>query len=303
MDLGMSAELILARFDPNGSATKEFAMPLLAKTSQRVLTELGWDKELVSASPNGETIDIELPGGTAEIHTDHAKFPIDNLDTLTLRLIFEIALAGNFMIITEGGKYAAILLKAEQRAQVPADWHPSKATTPICHSPDELGILLQSWLAAQKDYMTRSFGERSTSELTSSADELIRIENRSNISVPGTEPRASGQTVYIEVLGTESPVKHQKRIYGFNDACENPSVSQPQEGILMSQFWRLITPAGKSFFAYRFGGDIDGWRQSIQRLGVAQGRTIGRIENFDTFVQVDGNKYPISACDCAKLAV
>src|ERR1043166_3623036 len=118
----MSVELVLGRFDPENETHDRVSIPQLANLLRSVMRDYQCDEEAVFVPETGGTIQIELPGGTAEVHADHALFPIQELDPVTTRVAFEVAKAANFVVITEGGKYSAILTDIAQRALLPKEW-------------------------------------------------------------------------------------------------------------------------------------------------------------------------------------
>ena len=69
---------------------------------------------------------------------------------------------------------------------------------------------------------------------------------------------------------------------------------------MLAEFWRLETPARQAFYAHEYNGDKKNWFAVVQDFGAAENRAVGRIVNFDTFVQEDGRKFSLSACKCIK---
>jgi hypothetical protein len=76
---------------------------------------------------------------------------------------------------------------------------------------------------------------------------------------------------------------------------------RPKEGMMHAEFLRLETPASQAFYAYEYSGDKENYFAFIRDFGATENRAVGRILNFDTFVQEDGRKFPPSACKCMKV--
>ncbi|MDB6017336.1 MAG: hypothetical protein JWR19_1825 [Pedosphaera sp.] len=461
--LCMSIELVLARFDSDDLQRDNAALIMhLADVARAVLRGFEYEEGAVTVSSGGNGLQINLPGGTAQVYGDHAQFPIDELDALTIRVIFEIAKAGNLVAITEGGKYFAILTDVTQRSRLPVEWRHTERT-PVSQSVEEFNFLLQDWYVAHKQYAERAFdkiqdvgagfatrsivsdqqkvsgivylhrleqpnhqkvelaeifeklvqiaGEqkgtkaggftveknheaievrlpagsatiyaneavfyivdvdlitakvifeiarignmaivtckpggcqailtdpdqvkqipagwngqkdavvvcRSSEELAPLLKHRLELDLPPNVRtpwpaeatwVPGTRPTTPREVIYVEAKPKETTAaRHQSKLYSFNreHARKNPnrcSEPEPRRGILMSEFWRLETPEGKSFYAYAYGGEKKMWRTMIREFATADGRMIGRIENFEIFLQDDGRSFPVSVCRCNKV--
>jgi hypothetical protein len=222
------------------------------------------------------------------IHSTYAQFPIQELDPLTLRMIFELAKVGDMVIITEGGRNRAILTDTAQHSNLPRSWIGEEEAVPVCFSPEQLEYLLQDWYHKQTGYAKRAFAE------VQSGGEAYWV--------PGTRPEPPADFAYVEAKRDETATKQQKRLYKYyRDVYRAGGPSRPEEGIMMAEFWRLETPQGQPFYAYRYGGDNKNWLATIRNFAGSEGRSVGRIENFDTFVQDDGRRFPLDACVCTKV--
>lgn len=143
----MSIELILSTFQEESDPTRK--LPRIARIISRRMQTSGQPATNVESTP--ETLLVHLPGGTAEIRADDAQFPIQTLDPLTLNILFDVAIAGDMIIITEGGDSDAIVVSPQQRQRLPEEWQPDSAS-PICFSPEELGFLLRPWFREHSEY-------------------------------------------------------------------------------------------------------------------------------------------------------
>jgi hypothetical protein len=136
----MGIELILARFGEEGEAEQAGAVERLAKAARRTLRRL--KRPDIDLDVSAATLVVDLPGGAAEIHADHAVFPIEELDPVTMNVVFDLAKAGDFVVLPEGGQYPAILFSSSQRRHLPEEDWKHKGVSPVCQSPDELVQLL-----------------------------------------------------------------------------------------------------------------------------------------------------------------
>jgi hypothetical protein len=463
----MSIELYLARFDPSGGDAPKHPNVLqeLVRVA-RCVTEKAGEADAVSVAADGASFDIELPGGTGTVHPTFAQIPIAELDALTLEAVFEIARAGDMVVITEGGTYPTILTSTAQRARLPRDWQDAKQA-PVCDSVDQLKHLLQDWYAPHKQYaeqlssdlkagVTAAFEceilkmyrfDRSGNEIARHPDvmrdlvqvaeahlgaigqniairihgwrleDLVHLGQKgvilrrdatelsigfplgsadvypssarfflSDLDLPtarllleiartgdmsiiifdhgplqviltdpaqearmpeewikqgvapivcraaehllpllkrklqlntppgrrvrapvdpfpsGSRPTVPRSIAYVEGKPNEKAGKHQDKLYKYvTQARKTRGPHCPKSGVLGSEFWRLETPAGQAFYAYDYNGDKENFLALIRDFAKSEGRAVGCIQNFDTFVQDDGRKLALSACKCTKV--
>jgi hypothetical protein len=67
---------------------------------------------------------------------------------------------------------------------------------------------------------------------------------------------------------------------------------------MMAEFLELMTPSSQRFYAYSYGGD---WFPLLRHFAESGQRAFGHIVNFETFVQDDGSKFPVRACQVRKV--
>ena len=212
----MGIELILARFGEDGEeAEQPDTIKKLAKTARSTLRRL--KRPDIDLDVSDDALVVDLPGGAAEIQADHAVFPIQELDGLTVEVVFAVAKAGDFVVLPEGGQYPVIFLRAGQRRLLPDEDWKRKEVSPVSRSPDELAQLLESWF-------------RENSEFRESAVKRFRTtKNRSDVA---TKPPAQDRKM---PAGTELAKEERKevqyeyfRLYRFdpeaNERPKHPSV-------------------------------------------------------------------------------
>ena len=154
----MGIELILATFkDESDEAGDSTGLRRLANAVRGTLRESGGTDE--DADVSAEQIVVGLPGGGAEICSDDARFPIEELDPLTLRVIFEVARTGDMVVLTEGGDYSAIVVDPAQRSRLPYEEWQSESASPVCRSPEELGWLLESWYRVHAEFRNKAVAD------------------------------------------------------------------------------------------------------------------------------------------------
>lgn len=184
-NVDMSIDLILATFaEPSDKPESATQLSRLAETVRRTLANSDATDADIEASD--ESILVHLPGGTAEIRHDSARFPITDLDPLTVQVIFEVAKRGNMVLLTDGGDYSAILVETSQRSRLPdAEWQ-SENVSPVCRSPEHLGLLLGSWYREHSSFITR-VEERWRAESDRQELELLPPTNRGAVSYDGQQ--------------------------------------------------------------------------------------------------------------------
>ncbi len=151
----MGIELIVARFGEGGEESEPSkTIQHLAKSARSTLRRL--NRLDIDLDVSADTLVVDLPGGAAEIYADHAIFPIQELDPLTVEVVFALAKAGDFVVLPEGGQYPAILFRPTQRRRLPeVDWK-RKEASPVCRSPDELAQLLEGWFRENAEFRARA---------------------------------------------------------------------------------------------------------------------------------------------------
>lgn len=253
----------------------------LLNTAHRVYADARIDDGL-RLSEDRRSFAVVLPDGTGDIYANYAVFPLNDLHSFSVRMVFEIAKAGDMAVVGEG---LTILTNPDQP-------HPSQvsdgSTVHVCQSPEELRFLLDRWLNGY-----REFRDAALTGIPQSGERTW---------VPGSRPEAPMSFIYVEARVRETARKHQTTMYKhYQNACKAGSPNLPSQGSMIAEFWRLETPAGRVFFVYGYGGDKDRWEAVIRAFAAAEGRLVGRIENFDTFVQDDGQKFPLANCRATKV--
>lgn len=166
----MGIELVLSTFEDESAESDPAAMlnPIAdaLRVSFRKLEEPD-DAIKVLA----DRIMVDLPGGTAAIHPHHAIFPIVELDPLTLRVVFDVAKAGDMAIVTEGGDYCAIVATPAQRKRLPSKEWRTAAAAPLCRSPKTLGRFLDSWFHAHSEFKKRVVADWTAKDVSTSQAE------------------------------------------------------------------------------------------------------------------------------------
>ncbi|HZU39115.1 MAG TPA: hypothetical protein VFA18_24530 [Gemmataceae bacterium] len=248
-------------------------------------------------APDGTKFSVILPSGTAEVYANYGAFPgFADLDPLTRRMMFELAKAGDMAIM---GDCLIILTN-------PAQPRPSWASSQwlhLCQSMEELDRVLddcvgpyESWRdSALGDVPSRPQAERTYVNLAGKIRIMDALGGERNWT-PGSRPEASASFVYLAAQPQETASSQQKKLYKYVATAPDPEGS----GMMIAEFWRLDTPAGQRFYAYGYGGEEDRWLAKIRAFASAEGRAIGWIEGFHTFVQNDGYSFPLSACTCTK---
>ncbi len=196
----MGIVLFLARFGDDSDETRQSNdVGHLAESVRDALRDR--NRFDIDLSVVEDTVVVDLPGGPAEIHADHAIFPIDELDRLTVAVIFASAKAGDFVLLTEGGQYPAILFSASQRTQLPYDDWKGEDVSPLCRSPDELAQLLEGWYRENSEFRARALKAFFDSEERSEAalDSSAQVENRAGTNSTGREKGVTekGVTQYV----------------------------------------------------------------------------------------------------------
>lgn len=283
----MSLELLVQRFDAkqSGASKHPYVLGELMQTARTAMSEKAQGD--VWLASDGKTLMIDLPGGTAELHSHAGCFPICDLDPLTLEMIFRIARAGAMAIIVDGGPHQIILTSEEQRHSLPSELKAIGESFPVCRSSQELKELLNEWHTAHMRYRA-----------------YVVAEGPSHAEpdwIPGTRIDGPASFVYLEARNKEGAEAHQALVYKYvRYIARTEGVHKPTSGIIMAEYWRLVTPEGRMFYAYRYGGDKTNYLAMLRDFAASEKRLIGQIVNYSSFVQADGKVFPLSGCNCAR---
>lgn len=276
-------DVFLIRFDTSGNKVPKSSNVLdeLKDLCQRHFDECGDPQALLGGKVVGGRgtwpplwIAVERDGYAASIYPFQAEFTMHRV--VPVEFMWQVARVGDFTIVTNRGlvcsdprQFARGLIVTDpgQLARLPKSWL-KVSDVRTANSPEELGKLL--W---ENDFNIPDFFHEQPA---------------------GTYP-TSHLVIYFEALGKETDGKHQNIV--FKHRPKHP-LPEDEGGPRGSEFWELTTPAGKRFFAYRCAG-LD-WLDVFREQGREQGREVGQIVNYETFVQDDGQSFPISECQLIK---
>ena len=194
-----------------------------------------------------------------------------------VEFMWEVARVGDFTVVTDRG-----LIESDP-------WQFARGL--IVTDPGQVARLPRSWLGSNDV------------RAANSPAELEKLLWQFDLNIPdadlreppaGTYPTRNW-VIYFEALAKETDSKHQNIVYKYRPKRPVP---EDEDGPMGSRFWELTTPAGKRFFAYKCAGL--GWLSVFREQGQEQGRKVGQIVNYETFVQDDGQRFPISECKLIK---
>ena len=217
-------------------------------------------------------IAVERDGYGASIYPFQAEFTMHRV--VPIEFMWQVARVGDFTIVTKRGLV------------YPDPWQFARGL--IVTDPGQLARLPKSWLKV------------SEVRAANSPEELGKLLWKDDFNIPESDldgPPAAGTyptrhlVIYFEALGKETDSKHQNIV--FKHRPKHP-LPEGEGGPRGSEFWELTTPAGKRFFAYRCAG-LD-WLDVFRDQGQLQNREVGQIVNYETFVQDNGQCFPISEC-------
>lgn len=125
------------------------------------------------------------------------------------------------------------------------------------------------------DEMENKFGEK--------------IERGDARTIPGVEKIEGSEIIYFSDDGKNTPKKQ------FNNLTDSVSPRNAQSGGRNDRGCTITIPAGLSFYAIGYHGDIDGWRKDIEAGAQGLGLLLAHIEK-DRFVISDGRSFALSEC-------
>jgi hypothetical protein len=247
--------------------------------SKRYLALIGKKARIVTKK--AASFDVEFPLGYGDVWPSQADFNVCDLDLPTTRLILEIGRTGDMSIIVFDRE--VVFTDQGQVARVPEGWIKKGEAPVVCRAPEELLPLLRRKL-----------------DLDTPPDKRVRAPG--GVFVPGAWPSGRRAAVYVEAKPKESATQQQEKLYKhLQQIPKAGGPHRPKEGMMHAEFLRLETAASQAFYAYEYSGDKENYFASIREFGATENRAVGRILNFDTFVQEDGRKFPLSACKWMKV--
>lgn len=194
-------------------------------------------------------------------------------DTKLANVLYSLCEVGGLSIILPK---VVLLVDPGQSEQVPELWQQTREVL-RCPDGDALFTLMKKYQldipVESRDYGFGMFGG----------------------PLPGSFPSRS-RTVYIEARKGETPLKHQRMVYKHKHS--DPSVSQPESGLVRKEFWEIVTPSGLRFFAYGYGGI--GWFDLLRDFAKSTNRGFGEVVNFETFAYAD-ERIRIDKCQVGRV--
>jgi hypothetical protein len=256
----MGIELILGVFNEDDDKRNDAPiLERLADVVREALRQLECEED-GSVETSDEVVFVDLPGGTAEIRANCATFPIQTLDPLTLRVVFEVAKAGDMVIITEGGDYSAIVIDSKQRVHFSDEEWQSEDVTPLCESPKELKHQLSSWYRVHSEF-TRAVVEdwRAKDPSSPSWDVQIRFSSwdpwldKNSDNAPQPEPVMLHR---FDAMTNRKP-KHPDVLRELTELCRQhlQTKSEPSSSLIDDDGWPDLT-----LLMQFFSAEIWPWR-------------------------------------------
>jgi hypothetical protein len=288
----MSVELILHRFERSAGdhPKRPGTLADLISVAERVIADDERQASIeITREENGFI--IGLPDGFANVRLGDGSFPAGGMDKTTFRLVFEVAKAGDMVIVAEGGKYPVILTDPGQSDALPYGWIKSSTKAPVCHSADELATLLKDWIDINRRYsiqMRREFEKRTVKHAVSPIPGKLRDSQRESIYIQAWP----GETALTHLRAASKSYRSMLRTGGHNFV---------KTGMLGGTAWRLEIPTGAIFYALQVSGDKEAWLAILREYASLDGRMAGQIVDSEWFVLDDGQSFSLSDCKCIKV--
>jgi hypothetical protein len=77
---------------------------------------------------------------------------------------------------------------------------------------------------------------------------------------------------------------------------EDPIVSVSGGGVMEENFI-IVIPNGEKYYGLSYRGDIEGWRNTIEKNAELENRKFGKIINKETFWVNDNTEYNLKDCE------
>jgi hypothetical protein len=280
----MSFDLVLARYDEGGTNSPK-APGVLAELHRAA--ELALAPDAVSAV-HDDGFEVELEMGSGSVNARHAVFQVAEFGKRDIRLIYDLARAGDMVLILEGGNPRVILTDPKQRPNLPRDWVGEQESTPVATSAAHLGRLMHKALAEPEAYRSRvaqSYDKHSSQPLN---------------SAPWKSSNYRDRVVYVQARRRERPITQLNKYFKHYDSLYKAGGADlPRGGFLGGFGWIVQLPSAELFYGFATQGDHEGWMKTVRSFASAEARLVGWIEGEgERFVCDDGRSFPLTECAC-----
>lgn len=144
----MSFDVYLQRFDKGQPAkvSREQVLSVLRSTKFSGPDDFGF---YVVKFPDGQDVEFSAEGLQGSGEFTGCSFQIRGMSPHLVRFMFEVAKAGDMVLIATMEPFVPILSRPEQQEQLPAELAENDPAPVVCGSPEELDSLLsgsyESW--------------------------------------------------------------------------------------------------------------------------------------------------------------
>jgi len=112
-----------------------------------------------------------------------------------------------------------------------------------------------------------------------SLQRILGVKKLDDWMLPGARSSDAGKVIYVFLPNNADPFQEFERVTSVVDP---PIVKR---GAVFFDAWLVKTPDGEIFYPLYFHGDLEGWRQEIERGATELGLKMAKLE---------GNKFMVS---------
>ena len=112
--------------------------------------------------PDGVDVELSAKGLNGAAIFTGCAFHIRGMSPHLVSFIFEIAKAGDMVVLPAMEDFVPILSSPQQKQQLPADLSQQSPVAVVCESPAELGSLLSGGYAGWQEYRNQMLNKRSS---------------------------------------------------------------------------------------------------------------------------------------------
>ena len=147
----MSFDVYLQRFDKGEPAevSREPVLTVLRSAKFTGPDDLGF---YVVEFPDGQDVEFSAEGLQGSGEFTGCAFHIRGISPHLVRFMFEVAKAGDMVLVATMEPFVPILSRPEQRQQVPAELAENDPAPVVCGSPEELHSLLSGGYESWQEY-------------------------------------------------------------------------------------------------------------------------------------------------------
>jgi hypothetical protein len=240
------------------------------------------------------------------VHRDEVEFSIEEFQSQTLKLIYELAKAGDMFMYEAAGPSSVVVMAANQVKRLPKELQKPKPS--ICKSEKDLPRVLG---ISAKDIKPARPKPASKGKKYEWSKNHTNHSGRGNLG--GLREVRDERRIYVELKPDETPNLLDQRFHQFVRAQKKKAgLVEPMGGGVgyAAPCWMLRDPKGKVYFCFEVTGYswrkntdhlipvfVESWIKILNDFARHTSRSIGSIVDSKKFAITGGKTHLLSTCE------